>query len=307
MAHPFHFEPLWNKAKVFIERGLVARADNREEEWALWASLAAELLGKAALAKRHPVLVAHPGTGEDAGNSLLSAAGIQGKDEGLQSITMKTVLLRLERILPAEFDKDVRKDMALVSRLRNEDLHSGSTPFTGLKEHSWAPGFWRGIDILLRDIGKAVTDFVGPDFTAGVTEQIASMKEEVVREVNKRFGSAKGRWEQLTKGADAQSLQEEAGRKASAGLAHTHGIIEKCPVCGSAGLLIHGNVLLSESRRVEHDQVRYDHRYRVEKFSCRGCGLELDGTAMIVRAKLSVDIALTEDFSQEWEPDYGND
>src|SRR6266446_2822176 len=53
-------DALYAKSQVYIRRGLRAQADNDTEEYQLWASLALELLGKAALAKVHPALVADP-------------------------------------------------------------------------------------------------------------------------------------------------------------------------------------------------------------------------------------------------------
>lgn len=51
-------EALYAKSQDYIRRGLRAQADKDTEEYQLWASLALELLGKAALAKIHPALVA---------------------------------------------------------------------------------------------------------------------------------------------------------------------------------------------------------------------------------------------------------
>jgi hypothetical protein len=55
-------DALYSKSQVYIRRGLRAQADNDTEEYQLWASLALELLGKAALSKVHPALIADPHT-----------------------------------------------------------------------------------------------------------------------------------------------------------------------------------------------------------------------------------------------------
>ena len=307
MPHPFDFDALWNKAKLFMERGLTARSEKRDEEWPLWASLAAELLGKAVLAKRHPVLVAHPGS-EDEANSLLSAAGVPVKMEGLQSIPMKSVVSRLGKVLPIEFEKAIQKDLMLVANLRNEELHSGATPFTGLNEHSWSPGFWRAIDILLRDIGRTVEDFVGPDFAVLVTGLIEATKNEIDAEVKKRTGLARDRWKVRSEdngGPENYKNIIASQMKLTRRISRT--IVQDCPVCGCPGRLFHDEMILSEARRIRAEQVVYDHRYRAAKFKCEGCSLQLEGTAQLAKAGLPVDSNITEDFSIEWEPDYGND
>jgi hypothetical protein len=309
MPHPFDFDPLWSKAQLFMERGLEARAAGREDEWPLWASLAAELLGKAALAKRHPVLVAHPGD-EHQAMSLLSAAGVAVADDGqgLQSIPMKTVVSRLGKAIPAEFDDRIQKDLKFIAGLRNEELHSGALPYTGLKESSWAPGFWRAIDILLRDIGKSVDDFVGPEIGSVVNDFIESTKKEIAAEVHRRTGLASHAWAIKAEAhGDEEKLRASIRAQAWLTPRKPNITLHDCPVCRCSGELTRGWAILSESRRILMDRVVYDHRYRAERFRCSGCELELEGTAQLAKAHLPVDVAVTDDFSQEWEPDYGND
>lgn len=53
-------DALHAKSKVYIGRALSRKADGDLDEYQLWASLAIELLGKSALAKRHPSLVVDP-------------------------------------------------------------------------------------------------------------------------------------------------------------------------------------------------------------------------------------------------------
>jgi hypothetical protein len=309
MPNPFEQEPLWNKAKLFMERGLTARADGRDEEWPLWASLAAELLGKSVLAKRHPVLVAHPGTGDDAANSLLFAAGIETKEGGLQSIQMKTVLSRLTKVLHTDFDSRVQKDLRVISDLRNEELHSGATPYTGLKEHVWAPGFWRAIDILLRDLGKSVKDFVGPQFEPLVAGLIAATKEEIHTEVNKQFGLAKEKWKVRSADGGGEEVYRNTVNTRTVARSAFRSRLAQCPVCGCKGHLRQGDSELSSVRRVEEDSIIVESRFRTETFDCDGCSLHLDGTAYLAKAGLPVDVTIIEELDPSrspWEEEYGN-
>ena len=67
---PYDSEGLWLKARLFINR---AMDDSTEfEEAAFWACCALELLGKSALSRVSPLLIALP---TDDGNSLLIASG----------------------------------------------------------------------------------------------------------------------------------------------------------------------------------------------------------------------------------------
>lgn len=65
-------DALHAKSKVYISRALARKALNDLDEYQLWASLALELLGKAALAQKHPSLVVDPNHSA----SLFVAAGI---------------------------------------------------------------------------------------------------------------------------------------------------------------------------------------------------------------------------------------
>lgn len=80
-------DALYAKSQVYIRRGLRAQADKDTEEYQLWASLALELLGKAALAKVHPALVADPTHYQ----SLFAACGRQLSPE-IKTIGAKTLL-----------------------------------------------------------------------------------------------------------------------------------------------------------------------------------------------------------------------
>ncbi|HWK32608.1 MAG TPA: hypothetical protein VNR51_02870, partial [Hyphomicrobium sp.] len=53
-------DALHAKSKVYIGRALARKAHGDLEEYQLWSSLALELLGKAALARKHPSLVVDP-------------------------------------------------------------------------------------------------------------------------------------------------------------------------------------------------------------------------------------------------------
>jgi hypothetical protein len=63
-------DALYAKSKVYIKRGFRAQQAGEVEEYQLWASLALELLAKAALSAIHPALVADPTHPE----SLLAAS-----------------------------------------------------------------------------------------------------------------------------------------------------------------------------------------------------------------------------------------
>src|SRR3989442_2058018 len=86
-------DALYAKSQVYIHRGFRAQANNDTEEYQLWASLALELLGKAALAKVHPALVCDP----QHFPSLFAACGRQTSPD-IRTIIAKTLFERLGHV-----------------------------------------------------------------------------------------------------------------------------------------------------------------------------------------------------------------
>jgi len=118
MIEPYDHEALWAKAKVFLNRAMDPGPERAFDEQALWASAALELLGKAALARVSPLLIAEPT--EDGANLLIATGLIEGtarlaavsadlgisrrtfyewraKDRALRCITLPNGSLRVRR------------------------------------------------------------------------------------------------------------------------------------------------------------------------------------------------------------------
>lgn len=73
MTVPYDHEALWLKAKLFINRAMDDDGYRSFDEQLLWASLALELLAKAALARVSPLLIVEP---TEDGTNLLIASGL---------------------------------------------------------------------------------------------------------------------------------------------------------------------------------------------------------------------------------------
>jgi len=89
---PYDYEALWLKAKSFLNRAMDDEGDERSfDEQALWASLALELLAKAALARVSPLLIAEP---TQDGTNLMIASGLIEGDARFTSVRAKTLYSR---------------------------------------------------------------------------------------------------------------------------------------------------------------------------------------------------------------------
>src|SRR3954453_7270508 len=134
MTAPYDHDALWLKAKMFLNRAMDEEETRPFDERALWATLALELLGKAALARTSPVLIAEP---TEEGTNLLIALGLMEGDAQFISVRAATVFRRCQRAFrPFSSDEAIK-----LTNARNEYLHGAVPGFTSIPESAWWPLF----------------------------------------------------------------------------------------------------------------------------------------------------------------------
>lgn len=87
------YDVIFLNAMLFLNRAM-DESDRSFDERVLWASMALELLGKSALARVSPLLIADPN--ESGGNLLIAAGFLEGKAQFV-SVSAKTVFARCSR------------------------------------------------------------------------------------------------------------------------------------------------------------------------------------------------------------------
>lgn len=313
MNTAFSDRSLFAKSKVFVERGLVARDAADFGLFHTWAALALELLGKAALAHVHPVLVADPSKF----SNLLAACDRLDTDD-VRSITAKTVYERL-RALSKKYDKRSEDFCMLMANRRNEELHSGSSPTTDLSQNAWVAEFWRVAEIILEVRGQILADWVGETEAASalklisdsskiLEEAIAARIRRCASEFERRYPSGSFERKYVIEAAANSywptALREEAMEYDS----HQK---HECPACHCEGWIF--GYELGE-HRAEPQYVEgagwlqwVDTEYSSEAFACPTCGLRLIGRQELDLADLSEFFMKTEEAEPDYGPDYGND
>jgi hypothetical protein len=143
-------EALYNKSRVFMRRGLRANQGGDLDEYQLWASLALELLGKSALAKVHPTLIADPTHFQ----SLFAACGVHLSPD-VKTISAKTLFERLSHLI-RDFDTRTHKICEQMATRRNADLHSGEAPFAAMSPEAWEKGFWYAAHLFVEDHDRII-------------------------------------------------------------------------------------------------------------------------------------------------------
>ncbi|MFB7169851.1 hypothetical protein ACFCYM_03325 [Streptomyces sp. NPDC056254] len=304
MIAPYDHEALWTKAKLFINRAMDDDGIRSFDEQALWAALALELLGKSALARVSPLLIAEPS--EDGANLLIASGLVEG-DARFISVRAKTIFSRCQR----SFKPFNSAEASKITNARNEYLHGAGAGFVALPPKAWWPRFWSQAAILISALDKDIEDFVGADREEVVTSHLSQNAKNVEHRTEALIERAKQRLAQYRSGALSAKVAAEWKREVDLTAGFNHRCFHGCPACDSEGIL-EGHVV-SDSE-VEYEQVSEDDfdvlvtlTVGSEYFSCQTCRLILDNYEFIVQAGLPEDFEVAGDQGDIYEPEYGND
>lgn len=309
-------ETLYAKSQVYIRRGLSAQGDGDNEEYQLWASLSLELLGKAALAKVHPALVADPTHYQ----SLFAACGRQLSAD-IKTITAKTLFERLSHI-EKTFDSRHQKFCEQLALLRNAELHSGESPFSGMSAMAWEREFWGAITIVLSMQGETLESWLGAEGAKAPKTIIEQASKALQWAVKHRVSRCKEDFEKRHQNPKQRQKLID-GSKELAWKDHEWDGYDRaaCPACASLGFL--GGALWEEividedpghvdygpddEEYVEMPSETVQKVFTAESFRCLVCGLQLYGAKETFASGLPAEFTQTEVREREFEEDYGND
>jgi len=304
-------EALYSKSQAYISKGLRAKSQSELEEYQLWASMALELLAKSSLSQIHPALVADPTHYQ----SLFAACGVSVSPE-IKTITAKTLFLRLSHISKA-FDTRVKEFCEQLALRRNSEVHSGESPFSGMKAEAWEKKYWHAIEVILSMQSKELDEWLGAEDSKAPKKILQDAELAVQMAVQTRIAHKKEDFEKEHK----NKKKREELIEQSKNIRHweyqnkfdysVDGYeLNDCPSCSAKGIL--GGVLWHEEVSDEYDEddpyTEYvEKTYSSEEFLCPTCDLRLSGTRELSVTDLPEEFNETEEREREFEPDYGND
>lgn len=297
MTEPWDPGALWMKARLFINRAIEPADLVSFDERALWASLALELLAKAALAKINPMLIAD----NTQPKSLMIAAGISADVTTFKSVPAKTLFERCQQA----FKPFNRVQAENISHARNEYVHSAVFPFSDKMQDAWWGAYWSQAVILIQAQDRDLVDFVGDDFTARAEQYLQNQE----RAVEERVESLIARAQQFYEMRKADRLTSEVlrGRRFVEYL-HDHHTRHACPACEGEGVLGGDYVVGGETLYADGLPVAVDKVIRTESFTCEHCGLVLERPDFMRVARLPEVFHVEEDYDVELDyAEYGND
>ena len=193
MIPPYDHQALWTKAKVFINRAMDREPARSFDEQALWASAALELLGKAALARVSPLLIAEPT--EDGVNILIATGLIEGTAK-FTSVSAATVFKRCQKAFRPFSAEEALK----FATARNEYMHGSGIGFMTLPPNAWWPRYWALAAILIDAQDREIADLVGGDREKTVQDHLKQNAKNIEHRTESLIARAKQRLTQFRAG-----------------------------------------------------------------------------------------------------------
>jgi len=301
-------EALHAKSKIYIGRALTRKGVGDLDEYQLWASLALELLGKAALALKHPSLVVDPTHWQ----SMFVAAGINITTD-VKTIAAKTLFERLAHLVP-RFDKSIQNFCQGIAERRNAELHSADLPFRAMRLEAWEARYWHACDTILHHMGFSLEQWLGAGDAKAPRQLLDEAAMALGAAVKLRVEAAKNRFAPLKKAERERLLAEAELREPQHQVALFTGRYDgiwkqSCPACGCRAFMTGEQTGedISEERDEGAIWEIVDREFVGEEFRCPTCDLTLLGSDEIDSAGLNYIYEDQRQREMEYEPDYGND
>jgi hypothetical protein len=301
-------EGLLGKSRVYIQRAFRAKMASDLDEYQLWASLALELLGKAALAKIHPSLVVDPNHYE----SLFAASGINVSTD-IKTIGAGTLYRRLGH-LSKHFDTKVKEFCDAISLRRNAELHSGELPFHQMLLDAWEGRYWQAADIIAAMLNSSLDEWIGAGLAKAPKELLKAAAEAARQAAAKRVEQAKEYFLARPKKEREAALAISQTRHAyhypnMFRLVSDREWEAECPACTGKAFLAgveYGEEVLDTLLSEDGWEEEVEKQYGAEEFRCPTCDLHLDSRQEIEAAGVDPDHNEVETREREYETDYGN-
>ncbi|AFC26260.1 hypothetical protein [Saprospira grandis] len=306
------YDALWEKAKIYAQKSLIE--DREGIMFPFWSTLTLEFLGRATLAKVHPVLLADPRDG----SNILYVFGYLNSNSSPKSIPAKSVFDRCQKIVSNFTKKEFVNCLALIDR-RNEELHSGKGAFENYPTRIWLSNYYHVCKILLEFQEKELEDLFGRDEADAANKMIIESDKSLITEVNSRI--AHQRKEFFSLSAEDQTQNIEHAQKVIQSTYAPYSKIVECISCKSDSLIKGEPISVTDAKLFE-DEIIQKINILPTNFTCFACGLKLTNHNELQVAEYGGQYSVTdyhdpaeyhgidlssEDFDLDMLFDYGND
>lgn len=317
-------DDLFTKARLFAN--YAGELDGGDPRYPLWMALCLEMLCRAALSQVNPCLLADIRTAsDDTANNLFFACGINIGDKAPISIAASTVFRRCRVLIPSFTEAEVRWCIDFAGK-RNEELHSGASPYSTFTTEKWSTEFFRIVDLVLTFLKSGIEDIFGKQAAAMaktlIQGQIAHVKKQTLDSLNQAKAFLQG----LTP-------EEIQARQSTISVLGRNTFVVDCP-SGPHKCVVIGEVSHVSKPRLDKDgDIVVSRTVFPTSLICPVCALKLNGHAALSdvgrgEAKTfsevqdpidfhGIDVMdyisesekqqIAENYAESYEPDYGND
>ena len=302
--HEWSQELLLNKAQSYAEEMLSFAHD--DWRYALWSTLSLELLARAALCSISPTLMADVKSSWD---HLLYALDIQPKTANFapRAIDISEVFRRLQELIP-DFTPELEAFCKRHMSKRNEELHSGASPFVGTNVVSWIPTYYRACEVILGSMEDSLHRFFGSAEAVAAEAMITAAKDESAKSIRKEISAHKVVWDN-----NLPEEQERLALQSSTWAIRQIGHRVSCPACNCIAILS-GSAIAPPLKSITEDGIAETQEYLPSRFECVACRLKISGLSQLSAAGLGnpynatftydVNFYAPEDHYGDYEPDF---
>jgi hypothetical protein len=284
---------LWKKAKLFMDSA--NEYDHSSGEFAFFAALSLECLGRSALTKVHPVLNADP---RDDANVLFACGYAFAKP---RSLPAHSVFIRLEKIID-DFQKQHRELCEFLALQRNAHVHTADLPYENFSTDKWLARFYETVAVIHAFLGKSLDQFLGSQGAKMANELIKTLNANVLSAVKKKIAAHQNVFE-AKPAAEREKLLEAASSVFAMPSYNQNAC--KCPACGGQGIIT-GQRFKELPEQYADGELYNEVEYLGTSFQCKACDLSLNTIEEIAHAGLSTHFKKTESTSLHdlYEPEH---
>lgn len=279
--HPWDADVFLTKCKLYAAN--MEKFEPNDWEFGLWSSLLLEHLARAALASYSIVLLAD----NKVVDNIKFALGLPASSEKFtpKSISISEVFSRLKG-LSEEFSKSDQYYLTHISN-RNNELHSGDSPFKFKKNSEWLPRYYGVCQVLLKILKCELSTLFSNE--PAIQGMLFDFKKDETKEINELVEKYKVIWNEVFTDEERVNRSHEAKMHVSRNAGHR----VTCPACNHEALL-HGLVTGPIKTNVNYadDELTQKQTVIPNSFECFVCGLKITG-----HSKLKV-VNLAESFTK---------
>ena len=163
---------------------------------------------------------------------------------------------------------------------RNEEFHTGSLPFEGLKTSIWLPDFFRICTILVKFIGAKLEEYVGTEHSSMAIELVESLSHQKRKDAHLEVKTKKAEFQALGVEERLERIKQGTAKAKGAWQLRARGKEVTCPSCEGVALVVGGAIRSTTPKDNDGELVQED-VWLPAALACFSCELRLKGHAYV--------------------------